>query len=255
MEVIDRVSREKEAYDEGDVWQESDKLHRRFWHVFECRDTREALKYYQDALSHFSQGASILDYGCYDGEQTAELLQLSPKKITGIDISEKAIGDARNRFKGNRKATFKVMDAHNMDFKDETFDLVAGKAILHHLEYEKAINEIERVLKPGGHAIFIEPLRDNPAGKLIRWLTPKARTEDELPLSRKQIEYADARFGGGRHRFHNLFSVGFGMLSSLFLKKPDNFLTNLGYSMDRKLARTFMKYWMRSVVLVWEKRA
>ena len=252
--LTDRVSREKEAYDEGDVWQESDKLHKRFWHVFECRDTREALQYYQDALAHYSQAAIILDYGCYDGEQTAELLELGPKKIIGIDISEKAIRDAKNRFKGNRKTSFKTMDAHNMDFKDETFDLVAGKAILHHLDYERAIDEIERVLKPGGHAIFIEPLRDNPGGKLIRWLTPRARTEDELPLSREQIEYANRRFGGGRHRFHNLFSVAFGMISSLFLKNPDNFLTNIGYRLDRWLARTFMRYWMRSVVLVWEKK-
>ena len=68
------------------------------------------------------------------------------------------------------------MDAHHLDFPDESFDLVFGRAILHHLDFETAIKEVKRVLKRGGHAAFAEPLGDSPFAKLFRLLTPRAYT-------------------------------------------------------------------------------
>lgn len=253
LDIEDKVKREKDAYNVGDVRRHSEKLHKVFEHVFLGTNSRYAEDTYRDTLEKAARNRVVMDYGCYEGEELMPmLLSLGPKKIVGIDVSEKAIEGARKRF--GHQAEYRVMDAHKMDFDDNSFDVVAGKAILHHLDFEKAVREIQRVLKPGGVALFIEPLRDNPVGKLFRFFTPQSRTKDELPLSRKQILWADDVFGNSSHFFYNLFSIPSGVVSSFLFKNPHNFLTKLTHQLDMTVTKTLFKYWMRSVVLVWEKK-
>lgn len=247
----ERVQREAEAYNEGDVLQESTRLQRRFWHVFECPNTLYLEDYFRKIIAQQTPGATVLDYGCYNGHFVDVLLQYHPKKVVGIDISDTGIAEAKAHF--GQQADFFVMDAHKTDFEDNSFDFVVGRAILHHLDWETAITEIGRILKPGGYAAFIEPLGDNPMAKLLRYLTPKARTLDELPLSKSQIKQADHIIGGSHHRFGNLISVPLAMATSLIAKRPDNWLLKGTDVVDRLVASTPLKYWMRTVVLVWQK--
>ncbi|TMI75292.1 MAG: class I SAM-dependent methyltransferase [Bacillati bacterium ANGP1] len=247
----DRVNREKAAYDVGDVWEKCHRLHSRFWHVSWCPNSLFGEACFWQIVDGNVPGRIVLDCGCYNGTITEELLSRHPQKVVGIDISKRAIAEAKTRF-GSR-AEFRVMDAHRMEFPDDSFDFVVGRAILHHLDYEIAIREIRRVLKPGGRALFMEPLRDNPAAKLFRFLTPRAHTKDELPLSRHQILWADRVMGAGDHMFVNLFSVPVGILTSLFIKLPDNFFTRAADRVDRWVASRQIRYWMRQVILVWRK--
>src|SRR3546814_4334755 len=59
-----------------------------------------------------------------------------------------------------------------------------------------------RVLRPGGRAVFIEPLGLNPAIELYRRFTPSARTPDEHPLLRRDFRRFDAAFGSTRSEEH-----------------------------------------------------
>lgn len=138
-----------------------------------------------------------------------------------------------------------------MPFPDRSFDVVVGRSILHHLELPLAYKEILRVLRPGGRAIFMEPLGDNPGAKILRAVTPATRTKDEKALSRSDIDQADSLFAGSCHLFFNLVSVPAAMLTSLTPLRPDNLLLRIADQFDRRLARTPLKYWMRSVVLCW----
>lgn len=246
-----RVKREVAAYDEGSVREASHRLHLRFSHVFTCPNSLFGEAHFWQAVDRHVPGARVLDCGCYDGTITAALLLRRPRRLVGIDISEKAIAAARARI-GDR-IEFRVMDAHRMDFPDEAFDVVVGRSILHHLEYETAIGEIRRVLRSGGHAVFTEPLRDNPMVRLFRVLTPHAHTPDERPLSRRQIAWADHELGKGEHRFVNFLSVPVAAFTSLCLSSPDNLLTRAADRVDRWVARTPLRYWMRQAVLVWRK--
>jgi len=247
----DRVNREMTAYDIGSVREESHKLHTRFSHVFCCPNSLLGEVYFWRVADRTVPGHNVLDYGCYDGSITDALLRRGPQKLVGIDISKVAINRAKLRF-GDR-AAFRVMDAHHLDFPDDSFDLVVGRAILHHLEFATAIREIGRVLKPGGQAVFMEPLRDNPAGKLFRLLTPRAHTTDELPLSRSQILWADHELGPGEHLFVNFLSVPVALLTSLCLPSANNPFTRAADRVDRWVARTPLRFWMRQVILVWRK--
>ena len=245
-----RVEREQQAYDQGEVFQNSLRLQTRFRHVFFCPNTRWLLGYVDEIVARKAPGGVVLDYGCFTGDLYEQLAPYQPARIVGIDISHQGIETARARFPAGEYA---VMDAHRTSFSDATFDLVVGRSILHHLDWEVAIREVARILKPGGMAVFTEPLGGNPAAKLLRRLTPKARTRDERPVEREQIQFADGVIGKGLHRYGNLFSVPLGMATSLVLKSPDNLLLKAADPLDRLIARTPLKYWMRQAVLAWEK--
>jgi len=250
--VNNRVDREKLAYDESRIFEFSHALQVRFEHVFLSPNTLLGEAFFSDQIAKHSKNSVILDYGCLFGALAPELHLHGPKKIIGIDISEKGIDVAKENH--SDIAEFYVMDAHKMDFEDSSIDLVIGRGILHHLDFEVAIDEINRVLKPGGKALFNEPLRDNPGAHIFRLLTPKARTIDELPLSRKQINYADNVFGGHEHFCVNLITTPFAMLTSLLRIKPDNFILRMCNTIDLFLQKTIFKYWMRSAYLVWIKK-
>jgi hypothetical protein len=110
-------------------------------------------------------------------------------------------------------------------------------------------------LTPEGWAIFMEPLGDNPAGKLLRRLTPKARTSDEKPLSRQQIQWGNRWFGNESHWYFNLISVPIGLFTSHTPLSPDNVLLRAADIVDVALSDTLAKHWMRQAVLVWQKNA
>lgn len=197
-------------------------------------------------------GAAVLDYGCYEGLETVKYLGYGAESVCGIDLSETAIGRARSSIPSPR-ATFMVADAHRLPFDDGAFNLIVGRAILHHLELKRAFSEISRVLSPGGLATFVEPLRGNPLSKVVRILTPKARTPDELPLSSGDILLGDRLIGPGRHRYSGFISAPLGAVVSLCGGRTDHWLLRLASAGDEAIERTRLKYWGRIVFLTFEK--
>ena len=107
-------------------------------------------------------GGRVLDVATKEGHFVQMLMKnlQSYTEIVGIDISERAIETARHAF-GRSDVRFLVMDADQLDFADESFDTVSVSAALHHLpNIPRVLNEMERVLKPGGHFILVEMHRD-----------------------------------------------------------------------------------------------
>lgn len=154
------------------------------------------------------RGKSVLDYGCGDGKFTYLLARLGAHAY-GIDISPQLIAKAKASApaKSAEFPQFLVGDAHATPFADSCFDYVMGNGALHHFVLDRAYVEIRRILRPGGKAIFQEPMYNHPLVWLLRRGTPSLRTDDERPLSLSDLERARTQFRSHRHREHFLLAV------------------------------------------------
>jgi SAM-dependent methyltransferase len=169
-----------------------------------------------------------------------------PNSLTCVNISEaeldKGISLAKESDKKIPNHKFSVMDANHLDFGDDSFDLVFGGGILHHLDFEKAVNEIHRVLRREGKMLFLEPLGRNPVGKLLRKLTPEARTPDEKPLDKEEMVILKKYFDIN-NSYYQLFYVPAGWFSKYLFKSPYNPLMYVADKMDSSL-ELLMKKWI-----------
>ena len=109
-----------------------------------------------------SAGLKVLEIGCGLGTDGAQFAAAGAD-YTGVDLTEAAVDLARKRFEVSRlKGKFQTADAENLEFADESFDLVYSHGVLHHTpDTQRAVNEIWRVLRPGGRAVVMLYHRDS----------------------------------------------------------------------------------------------
>jgi SAM-dependent methyltransferase len=196
--------------------------------VFDAHDRRAAEGFY--SITHSTSKAfyrryllehcanrTVLEYGCGpDGHGL--LLARHGAAVTAIDLSPVAI--RLNRQESDRKGAcgidFCLMNAEILAFANQSFDLICGMGILHHLDLQRSSSELARVLRPQGSAIFLEPMGLNPAINLYRRLTPKLRTPDEHPLRPADLAELADHFGRCEVTYFHLSSL----LASLFRRTP-----------------------------------
>jgi len=112
-------------------------------------------------LSRFSN-KKILEVGCGEGVNIKNM-QHTSNEFFGVDFSKSKIEFAKKNVKG----TFKVGDATNLPYKNQSFDVVFCKDILHHLpDKRKVISEMKRVAKKDGKLLIVEANGRN----LFMWL-------------------------------------------------------------------------------------
>jgi ubiquinone/menaquinone biosynthesis C-methylase UbiE len=104
-------------------------------------------------------GKHVLDIGCGTGDDARELAELvGPEgKITGVDLSEAMVNEARRRNDGRSlPAEFAVEDMQRLSFADGSFDGVRVKLVRQHCpDLDKADDEVLRVTRQGGRiAVF-----------------------------------------------------------------------------------------------------
>ena len=163
----------------------------------------------------------VLDYGCGVGSITEQIAKFNPKELVGIDISEVSISKANeNAKKQDLQIEYLVDNCENLNLKENTFDLVFGSGILHHLNIDKAFNQINRVLKKDGEMVFLEPLGTNPLINLYRKLTPGSRSVDEHPFVKKDFDLINSLFKNVKIYYYGFFTLVF----FLFYKNPQKSL-------------------------------
>lgn len=157
----------------------------------------------------------VLDVACGTGFYSTLLAKFG-HDVASIDISQKSVEYARelarlNGCSGNVK--HHVMDISALDFEPDSFDLVTGEDAIHHLiKYPQAMENIYKVLKPGGKAYFWEPFAFNPLINAMRYVNVRVRNHegehflrqsdveklesvfDEVKVSDKAVIYTFARF-------------------------------------------------------------
>lgn len=136
-------------------------------------------------------GGSVLDVAPGPGYFAIELAKLGDYRVTGLDISETFVRIARTNAKEAAvQAQFERGDASSMPFQDQQFDYLVCRAAFKNFSRPlAALNEMYRVLKPGGRALIIDMRRDA-SPKSMR----QAAREMKLGPLNREIVYLTFRF-------------------------------------------------------------
>ncbi len=240
-----RQESEREFHDKlfGEGTQSRDEKVGKFYSVIEG-----SMDFYRDHINRNCKDNRVLDYGCGEGLWSFYMAERGAK-VTAIDISEVAIEQARNCI------DWRAMDAEDLDLPDDSFDMICGTSILHHLDLEKCYHEIARVLSPDGNAVFLEPMGHNPLINLYRKMTGNIRTKDEHPLRMQDLELAERYFSSVETKFFHLLSLASFPLRNFWFFKP---LLKLLHAIEARLFKLvpfLQKYsWMVVIKLAEPKK-
>ena len=122
------------------------------------------LSYYLPELINLKENEKMLDVGCGTGRYA-----IFGENYVGVDPSTAYIDYA----KANCRGKFFLMDGADLKFSDNSFDVVINISIFHHIPDDichKIINEMVRVLRPGGRAYITDivyPSKLNILGNLL----------------------------------------------------------------------------------------
>ena len=99
----------------------------------------------------------ILDCGCGPGFFSS-ILAMKGHRVRGIDGSELMMGFAKDRARRlELDIDFSIMDCHELEFDDETFDLIVSRNVTHTLrDHETVYRQWKRVLRPGGVLLIFD---------------------------------------------------------------------------------------------------
>jgi SAM-dependent methyltransferase len=131
---------------------------------------------------HLPAQARVLDLGCGNG---ALLGQLAPRVVrgVGVDRSPRMIELARGRAANTPSLSFETVSGPALPFADASFDVVVSLLSFRYLDWDPMMNEIRRVLAPGGRILIVDMVtvptrwRELPlfAGSKARQLVGQAR--------------------------------------------------------------------------------
>ena len=250
-----RSKREHAAYEKGlqrDLWK-----HFKLAGILEKKNRNRIIKNLinEENLKNFK----ILEIGCKEWlELIHENFKTNPAALDCINISPSEISDAKkkvNKLDLRYLPNWILMDAHKLDYEDESLDLIIGMGILHHLSLNEVYSEINRVLKPGGIAFFSEPLDINPLLTLARVLTPKSRTDDEEPFKIKHLNLTKKYFPKTNFVYQEFFTFFFSPFLGLMPKRIANLIMIILYKIDCFLLKIFpiFGYLYRTVFIIMRK--
>jgi ubiquinone/menaquinone biosynthesis C-methylase UbiE len=100
-------------------------------------------------------GERLLDVGCGNGAAALRLARMLGLDVVGVDVDPEQIGAATLAAVNTPGARFVVADASDLPFPSGHFDIVYTNKTTHHVhDWQQAIAEMARVLKPGGHLLY-----------------------------------------------------------------------------------------------------
>jgi SAM-dependent methyltransferase len=203
------------------------------------RDTPYALEYAFHLLGEL-RDQKVLCLGCGEGLDVVILASLGAH-VVAVDISDESIALASERARANGVAArieFFNCDAGALSpIPSNSVDKALCAAIFHHVDIAAASRELQRVLKPGGIAVCLEPLEVPALWKLLRNLLPANRSvsADERPLTVHNLNVINDTIGTGAAA--RRFGLTYRLIELLGWKSKE--LTRISHVLDAWLIRNF----------------
>jgi ubiquinone/menaquinone biosynthesis C-methylase UbiE len=101
------------------------------------------------------KGKRVLDIGCGTGIVSSKIIECGAASLVSGDQSEAMLKQWKEKSKGSNKVEFRVLDAENLSFNDDEFDIAISSMVMHLVPNQlNFLCEIKRVLKPNGIIAF-----------------------------------------------------------------------------------------------------
>lgn len=154
------------------------------------------LRYEEMHIKFIENNNNVLEIGAGTGMHTCSLLETGAF-VMATDISPNSVQIIKKKYeKYSSKLITKVADMESLPFSNETFDVVCSAGSLSYGDNQVVMNEINRVLKPGGIVIIVDSLHENPIYIINRWIgyfrgTRSLSTIKRMPTLKLIREYED----------------------------------------------------------------
>ena len=109
--------------------------------------------------SQFVSGKQVLEVGCGPGLGLGYLSRRA-ERVIGGDYAEDNLRRAHQHYRG--RVELVRLDAHNLPFEDNCFDVVLAMATVIYLQLDSFFKECYRILKREGSLVFCIPNKDQP---------------------------------------------------------------------------------------------
>lgn len=182
----------------------------------------------QDELEVLSElvpldGARILELGCGAAEKTRQLAESGRvSEVVASEVDE--IQHQKNlQIDDLPTVSFKSFGAQAIDAPDDAFDAVLMFKSLHHVpvaDMDAAVDEIRRVLKPGGLAYISEPVFAGEFNEIVRMFHDESRVREaafaalERAIANGKLELAAERFFRNRLKLKSFAQFEQGILNA-----------------------------------------
>jgi len=255
--LIDRLERERIHFNKIAERDLSRDLEMPIWNIRRYDKPAESTPFPLEYAFHLLgelRGTTVVDLGCGEGLNTVILASLGAR-VLSVDISDKSLELTGKRALANgvrENVTLVHSDAATIPVQEGTADRVLCAAILHHVDCVATAKQIRRILKPGGTAVFLEPIEGPRWLSSLKSFVPRQAdvTDDEQPLTMQQVRDVSAAIGiEGRSR---PFLVVTRLLQRLHVRSFDVIKTM--HQLDAALLRYGVLHQSLASPLVWEAR-
>lgn len=153
----------------------------RLWSPYDEQKYAESIALFRRRLdtvgfdTEYFRGKRVLDAGCGGGRNTIAMACLGVKEAIGIDIGAAGIEDARKRAHSLDTVEFQVASILDIPFENDSFDFVwCAGVLMITADENQALNELTRVLRPGGQLYVLVYADEGMRWPLIKTLRPLA---------------------------------------------------------------------------------
>lgn len=102
------------------------------------------------------KGKTCLDAGCGSGRYSVAMALHGAGAITAVDVSDSGLAEARRRARDFPQISFQQASVLQLPFADASFDFVWSAGVIHHTaDFDRALGELVRVLRPGGKLFLL----------------------------------------------------------------------------------------------------
>jgi SAM-dependent methyltransferase len=179
-------------------------------------------EFYFKFLKGQNRQSKLLEIGAGMGENTGFLIEMS-YKVCATDISPKSVELMNNTFYESVNFSAEVADMEILPFDSESFDVVCSAGSLSYGDNTVVMNEIYRVLKPGGVMIVVDSLNNNPIYRFNRYMHYLKGNRSKSTLARMPtvslIDKYTKKFGYAEVKYFGAVTWIFPLLSKVLTEK------------------------------------